>query len=416
MLLLRARTVLPITRPAIADGAVLVDAGRIVAVGPWKDLSRENSQAVDLGESVLLPGLVNAHCHLDYTGMAGHIAPTRDFAQWIKAIMALKGTWTDADYARSWADGARQLVESGCTSVADIEAVPAVLLEAWNSTPLRVTSFIELTCIRAQRSPAEIIAEAVRIVEALPPGRSRAALSPHAPYSTLPELLQLATDASRERCWPVTTHVSESADEFDMFMYRRGPMFEWLKTQRDMGDCGSGSPVQALNRAGLLGPNFLAVHVNYLWENDDYLLARSGSSVVHCPLSHSYFGHRAFPHSQLAYAGVNLCLGTDSAASLPANRGYVPRLSLFDEMQEFSRQHPHVPAEQVLRMATINGARALGRSGELGELGEGALADLIAIPMGYGPDAYGAVVHHRGPVTASMIEGAWAIAPGYPSR
>ena len=251
MLLLRARTVLPISRPAIDDGAVLVEGNRIRAVGPWAGISSAGHQVVDLGESILLPGLINAHCHLDYTGMAGRIAPTRDFAQWIKAIMALKGSWTDVDYARSWAEGARQLVESGCTSVADIEAVPSVLLESWNSTPLRATSFIEMTCVRAQSSPAEIVADAIRIAEAMPPGRSRAALSPHAPYSTLPELLRLAGAASRDRGWPVTAHLSESADEFDMFMYRRGPLFEWLRTQRDMGDCGIGSPVQALDRAGL---------------------------------------------------------------------------------------------------------------------------------------------------------------------
>ena len=411
MLLLRARTVLPISRPAIDDGAVLVEGNRIRAVGPWAGISSAGHQVVDLGESILLPGLINAHCHLDYTGMAGRIAPTRDFAQWIKAIMALKGSWTDVDYARSWAEGARQLVESGCTSVADIEAVPSVLLESWNSTPLRATSFIEMTCVRAQSSPAEIVADAIRIAEAMPPGRSRAALSPHAPYSTLPELLRLAGAASRDRGWPVTAHLSESADEFDMFMYRRGPLFEWLRTQRDMGDCGIGSPVQALDRAGLLGPGLLAVHVNYLWEHDDELLARSGSSVVHCPLSHSYFGHRAFPHAQLANAGVNLCLGTDSSASLPANRGFVPRLSLFDEMQEFSRQHPQVLWEQVVRMATINGARALGQAGQLGELSEGALADLIAIPMDPAYEIHGAVVHHRGPVAASMIDGAWAVPP-----
>ncbi len=411
MLLLRARTVLPISRPAIDDGAVLVEGNRIRAVGAWASLQSTGHQIVDLGESILLPGLINAHCHLDYTGMAGRIAPTRDFAQWIKAIMALKGSWTDADFARSWTEGARQLVESGCTSVADIEAVPAILLESWNSTPLRVTSFIEMTCVRAQSSPTEIVAEAIRTAEAMPPGRSRAALSPHAPYSTLPELLQLAGAASRDRRWPVTTHLSESADEFDMFMFRRGPLFEWLRAQRDMGDCGTGSPVQALDRAGLLGPGFLAVHVNYLWEHDDELLARSGSSVVHCPLSHSYFGHRAFPHAKLANAGVNLCLGTDSSASLPANRGFVPPLSMFDEMQEFSRQHPQVPWEQVVRMATVNGARSLGRTGELGELTEGALADLIAIPMNPAYETHGAVIHHRGPVTASMIEGAWAVRP-----
>ncbi len=412
MLLLRARTLLPITRPAIDDGAVLVDAGRIVEVGTWKELSCGTHPAVDLGESILLPGLLNAHCHLDYTGMAGQIAPTRGFAQWIKSIMALKGSWTDADFERSWLEGSRQLLESGCTTVADIEAVPALLPRVWDATPLRVTSFLEMTGIAARRPPAEVVDDTLRVADALPAGRSRAALSPHAPYSTLPGLLRLAGEASRERRLPVTAHVAESSEEFDMFMFRRGPLFDWLRPQRDMADCGLGSPVQALERAGLLGENLLAVHVNYLWEHDVGLLGRSLGSVVHCPRSHAYFGHRAFPHAELAAAGVNLCLGTDSSASMLSARGQPPRLSLFDEMQEFSRQHPQVPAGQILRMVTVNGARALGFAGRLGELAPGSLADLIAIPVRAGTaEACDAVVHHAGAVRASMIDGTWAIAP-----
>lgn len=411
MLLLRARTVLPISRPPIDDGAVLVEGNVIRAVGPWNDLWSENHQQIDLGECVLMPGLINAHCHLDYTGMAGRISPTRDFAQWVKAIMALKGSWTDADYEASWLLGAQQLLESGCTSVGDIEVVPALLPRVWNATPLRVTSFLEMTGVHSQRPPAELLAEKVSLIESLPSGHSRAALSPHAPYSTVPELLKLAGDVSRQRGWPVTTHVAESHPEFEMFMYRRGPMFDWLKSQRDMADCGIGSPVQALDRAGLLGRNFLAVHVNYLWDRDALLLAASYSSVVHCPLSHRYFGHRCFPHHELATFGANLCLGTDSAASLPFTAGRVPGLSLFDEMQEFTQQHPGVSPETIVHMATVNGARALGNEGGLGELTEGALADLITLPIKVRSDAYEAVVHHRGPVSGSMIDGAWAIPP-----
>ena len=246
----------------------------------------------------------------------------------------------------------------------------------------------------------------------LPAGRGRAGLSPHAPYTTTPELLRAAAQAARERQWPLTTHLAESEAEFEMFMYRHGPLFDWLKNQRPMSDCGLGSPVQHLERCGYLGKNLLAVHVNYLWRNDAALLSQNEVSVAHCPRSHAYFRHLLFPRTELVEAGVNICLGTDSLASTLKVRGQLPELSLFAEMQALMAHAPDVAPSTVLRMATVNGAQALGRKGELGELASQALADMIAIPFtGRAEAACEAAVHHAGDVRASMIDGAWAIAP-----
>ena len=108
-LLLRARVVLPVSQPPIREGAVLVSGKRIAAVGRWRDLSaHRRSQAVDLGEVVLLPGLVNAHCHLDYTDMAGQFPPPKVFADWLKQITETKAGWNYSDYAESWLNGARK--------------------------------------------------------------------------------------------------------------------------------------------------------------------------------------------------------------------------------------------------------------------------------------------------------------------
>lgn len=202
-----------------------------------------------------------------------------------------------------------------------------------------------------------------------------------------------------------------------MYLYRRGPMFTWLESQRRMDDCGLGSPVQHLARHGLLGPDHIAVHANYLWEGDVERLASSGTHVVHCPRSHAYFGHQRFPIEPLRSAGVNLTLGTDSLASTRVSSGRRVTLSLLAEVREFLAKNSEVSPREALDWVTTHGALALGLGGRLGELSAGASADLIAIPHSGAPgDAVEAVVNHGGCVAASLIDGEWAIPPGEASR
>jgi cytosine/adenosine deaminase-related metal-dependent hydrolase len=413
-MILRARIVLPVSQPPIENGAVVVTENRIVAVGPWPQLaSSARDEIVDFGEAILLPGLVNAHCHLDYTDMAGQIAPAKSFTDWIKAIVAFKATWSYTDFAQSWLHGAKMLLRTGTTTVADIEAVPELLPEVWEATPLRVISFLELLHVRSQFTPKQLVEAAVTRLSSLPIGRMRVGLSPHAPYSTSAGLLQQAVQSAARRNWRLTTHVAESEEEFEMFMYRHGPLYDWLKTQRDMSDCGRGSPLKHLAELGYLSPNLLAVHVNYLWRHDAALLGHARTPVVHCPRSHGYFRHLVFPREELAAAGVNICLGTDSLASTRKPRRLPLELNMFAEMQSLTGTAPELAPFEVLQMATVNGARALGLHRLVGELSRNASADLIAIPFaGNVSEVYEAAVHHQGDVLASMIDGQWAIAPG----
>ena len=412
--ILRARIVLPVTQPPLENGAVVVTDNRITAIGPWPQLaSTAQGETVDLGETILLPGLVNAHCHLDYTDMAGQIPPAKSFTDWIKALVAFKATWSYADFAQSWLHGAKMLLRTGTTTVADVEAVPELLPEVWEATPLRLISFLELLHVKSQFTPKQLVDAAVARLSALPPGRKRVGLSPHAPYSTSPELLQQAVAAAARRHWRLTTHVAESEEEFEMFMYRHGPLFDWLKTQRDMSDCGHGSPLKHLAELGYLSPNLLAVHVNHLWRHDAALLGHAKTPVVHCPRSHAYFRHLVFPREELAAAGVSLCLGTDSLVSTRKTRQLPLELNMFAEMQSFAGAAPELAPFAILQMATINGARALGLQKLVGELARNAWADLIAVPFaGNVSQVYDAAVHHQGNVAASMIDGHWAIAPG----
>ncbi|MBI5772880.1 MAG: amidohydrolase family protein [Verrucomicrobia bacterium] len=416
-LTLRARVVLPVSAPPIDDGAVSISGGRISAVGRWREMARKISgEVLDLGEMLLLPGLINAHCHLDYTGMAGMIPAPRHFTDWIKSITTLKAGWSYTDYAESWLHGTRQLLRHGTTTVADIEAVPELLPEVWAATPLRVFSFIEMTGVKSRRAPRAILHEAVETVERLPSAAGSAGLSPHAPYSTTPELLAVSAAIARRRGWRLVTHVAESEAEFEMFTAGCGAMFDWLaRNGRDMADCGLGSPVQQLERLGVLGENFLAIHVNWLGKDDAELLGKRGVHVAHCPRSHAYFGHRKFPREELEQAGVNLCLGTDSLATVKQSRRQRVELNLFAEMQALASADAALPSRTIVKMATLHGARALGLAGQAGELIAGANADLIALPFD-GPlkAAWRAVVQHQGLVTASMIGGEWALPPDKP--
>lgn len=412
-MLLRARIVVPVTAPPVEDGAVAVSGDRVTAVGRWKDLrSAHSGPFTDLGEVILLPGLVNAHCHLDYTNLAGQLAPPKSFPDWIKAILAAKDGWTPEDFRASWLEGADQLLASGCTTVANIESWADDLAQRRAATPLRVFSFWEMTGVKSRRPAEDIVSDTARLLDSLPPAPGGIGLSPHAPYSTLPELIRASAALAQTRQWWTATHVAESESEFEMFMFRRGPMFEWLQRERNCADCGEGSPIQHLAHHGLLSPRFLAIHANYLWHGDAPLLAARGASVVHCPQSHTYFGHRRFPREELESAGVNVCFGTDSLASTRCRKGQSSSLSMFDEMQSFQARDTTLDAAGILVRATVNGARALGLQGKAGELSPGSWADAIAVPASP-PVAQvnEAVVSHAGRVSASLIAGRWVIPP-----
>ena len=413
-MILRARTLLPVSRPPIENGAIWVSGQRIRQVGRWQDFKHYlNEKVYDLGDAILLPGLVNSHCHLDYTDMAGQLSPPKGFTDWIGSITAAKSAWGYSEYAHSWLHGAHMLLKNGATTVADIECIPDLLPDAWDATPLRVFSFLEMTGIRAKRPPQEVLEEALNKIDSLHHPYSRAYLSPHAPYSTLPGLLQLTATVARKRKFRVCTHLAESEQEFEMFMDGKGLMHDWLKrNERDTSDCGLGSPVRHAHASGLLQENLLAVHVNFLAHGDSALLAKQRVHIVHCPRSHDYFKHPAFLRERLTRAGVNICLGTDSLATTRKSGRQKLELNMFEEMRTLAGADEWISPEEILQMATINGAAALGLQHQIGELVPKANADIIAIAdKGKRSDPYERVLENTGPVLASMINGRWAIPP-----
>jgi cytosine/adenosine deaminase-related metal-dependent hydrolase len=413
-MILRARVVLPISRPAIEDGAVWISRGRIRSAIRWRDRPATGpGQLVDLGEALLMPGLINAHSHLDYTHMAGQIPPPKLFSDWLKVMVSTKAGWGLADYRSSWKAGAQMLLRTGTTTVGDIEAIPDLLPGMWEETPLRVLSFLEMIGITRRREPAAILQEAQDKIASLGKRKPPVGFSPHAPYSTLPELLRRTAWAARRPCRLICIHVAESALEDAMFSQAEGPMFEWLqRSGRDMADCGVYSPVKYLEQQGLLGSNVLAVHANYLRKGDAAILAKHKVSVVHCPRSYQYFQHEGFALNGLARAGVNICLGTDSLATVLKRKNENIQLDMFAELRALTARESSLSAKTILKMATIHGARALGLAGQVGELTPGAMADLIVLPCeGQHTDPYAHVMQHSDRVLASMIGGRWAIPP-----
>ncbi len=400
--ILRARHVLPITSPAIPDGAVVVESERIIAVGPFSEIRAAHfGEVLDLGEQVLMPGLVNAHCHLDYTRLRNAISPQKSFTAWIRAINSHKRALHDEDYLDAILHGFAELRKWGTTTVANIESFPELLLRM-KPPLLRTWWFMEMIDIRHRFTTNDTVAGALAFFENERPGwLGGFGLSPHAPYTASGSLFEMTGAVSEKLAMTVTTHVAESREEWAMFRHGSGELYDFmLRLGRWMYDCQHArTPLAHVAHHAALGPRWLLAHMNELDESDFALLRElpQKPSIVHCPGSHRYFGHTPFPLARLRETGVNLCLGTDSLASTDS-------LSMFDEMRTLSANEPALAPAEILAMATVNGARALGFAG--GKIAPGAVADLIALPVSAtSANLPAAVLEHRAHVHWMMLNG-----------
>ena len=400
----RARIVVTMDGPPIENGAVAVRDGRIQAVGGYNEVARLfHDETTDLGEQVILPGLINAHCHLDYTMMRRLISPRESFAEWIREINAMKRNCFNDDYLDAIARGFAESKKWGSTTVFNIETIPELILKM-PAPPLRTWWFYEMIDIRHRITTEELVAGALSFFNQRPAWPGGFGLSPHAPYTASADLYRLAAECSRVTGMPLTTHVAESAEEDEMFRHARGPLYDFLASLgRDMGDCGTKSAFARLAEENFTGPDWLLAHLNEMGEDDFALIAERGlgprMQVAHCPLSHRYFGHRKFQFKRLRDLGVNISLGTDSLASNDS-------LDLFAEMREAQWNEPWISPEELLKTATVNPARALKKEAVLGKIAPGAHADLIALPFAGTPCVvYEEIVNHRKPIDWMMVDG-----------
>lgn len=400
----RARAIVTMEGRPIENGAVAIQDGVIRAVGSRDEVARlVRDENTDLGEQVILPGLINAHCHLDYSTLRHAISPQKSFAEWIRNINALKRSFHDDDYLNAISRGFAESKKRGATTVFNIETQPELLLRM-TPPPLRTWWFYEMIDIRHRITTEELVAGALAFFDLQPDWPGGFGLSPHAPYTASADLYRLAGECARVTGMPLTTHVAESAEENEMFRHARGPLYDFLESLgRDMGDCGKKSPFALLADEGSAGPDWLLVHLNELGEDDFEMIAARGlgaeMQVVHCPLSHRYFNHRKFQFKRLRDLGVNISLGTDSLASNDS-------LDMFAEMRELQKNEPWLRAEELLETVTVNPARVLKMENALGKIVPGAHADLISLPFSGALNAvYDEIVSHHKPIEWIMVDG-----------
>jgi cytosine/adenosine deaminase-related metal-dependent hydrolase len=395
-MMIRARTVVSMEGEPIHDGAVAVSGSTIADVGRFDEVrQRQSGEVLDLGDQVLMPGLINGHCHLDYTMLRGTIPPQRSFSDWIQAINAEKAKLTEQDYIDSIHAGFTEARSFGTTTILNLIALPK-LAAAIKEPLVRTWWFGELIDVRDPDGAERLADEAV---ESLKSAR-RWGLAPHAPFTASPRLYARCEEIARRENVPLTTHLAESREEMEMFRDARGAAFDFLKEiGRPMNDCGRETPLSLFLRTRTIDQRWIVAHLNELDAGDFDLLGTAPKfHIAHCPRSHTFLGHAPFALERLRALGFNICLGTDSLASNSD-------LSLFAEMRELLRKEPWLSPREALEMATVNGAAAIGERNSLGCIRAGAQADLIALPLRPTTDVFESIVGYDGAVSWMMVDG-----------
>jgi cytosine/adenosine deaminase-related metal-dependent hydrolase len=372
-ILLNAAWVAPIDSPIIRDGAIFFEKGRIAGIGAVKALRAAHPDAIlhDAGNSVVLPGLINPHTHLELSGCVAGDAPA-SFTDWIASIPDRVGP--NRDFATAARAGAAQSLRFGVTSVGDISQQCHLTRPALRDGPLRVVSYGEVLGIGGTRYKVdELLARALD--ESSASERMRAGLSPHATYSLDWKNYIRIAQASHEL--PIATHLAELPYERDFLEHRTGPLRDFLERMgiwQDDIKPFTGGPIDLAKTAGLLDTPTLLAHVNYCDDRELAMLSAGKATVVYCPRTHRYFGHPPHRWRDMLTSGINVAVGTDSCASSPD-------LNLVDDLRLLHEIAPEVPAHTLWEMATLRAARAIQTENNLGSLTIGKAADVAVFPV-----------------------------------
>lgn len=391
---LTARWVFPVSGSPLADGVVTIAGERIVSVEPRCGQAID----VDLGDVAVLPGLVNAHTHLDLSGLRGQCPPSSDFTGWLRQVIAHRRGTTPEQIEADVRAGLAESLRHGTTLLGDISAAGAsggILANA----PLRSIVFYELLGLTKPRATVAYKAawawvRAQPAIEYCRPG-----LSPHAPYSVHVSLLtDAAILACRYQC-PLAIHLAESREELELLYHHSGPLVPFLEQLGVWDPAGLVGHPEAVLSVAVIGIPTLFIHGNYL---DPSTCIPRNSTIIYCPRTHTAFGHAPHPFRPFLERGIRVALGTDSLASNPD-------LSVLAEMRHLHRHHPDVPGAVLLRMATLSGAEALGWADETGSLEAGKSADLVVVPLAPGArhDPHERLLDSDLPVQRVLCRGQW---------
>jgi aminodeoxyfutalosine deaminase len=376
----RAQYVVPIASPPIRDGWVSLRNGRVAAFGAGRapsgtrrgDAGRAKER--DLGRVAILPGLINAHTHLELSRLWGKVRPADSLPSWVDQLLALRGS-ADRDDPVAIEQAITSMEEAGTAAVGDVSNTLASVGPLVHSR-LHAVVFRELVGFRAR--DAEGLFETARgALSAWPPhARIRIQLAAHAPYSTSPQLIQAVARAAIGAGDVTSIHLGESAEEVRFLAAGDGP---WRTLLERLGvwdpawrtpACG---PVEYLERLGVLGRRLLVVHGVHLSDHGLSVLAREGVTLVTCPRSNRWVGAGDPPVARFYASGVRVAIGTDSLAS-------ATDLNMFAELAALHHLAPELPPSILLESATRTGAEALGLD-NLGVIRPGALARLIAVDL-----------------------------------
>lgn len=386
-----AEWVLPIDAPPLREGAVLVRGERIVEVGPARALARAHPR-VDwrhLARTALLPGLVDAHTHLCWSGLeCAPPGPGQGFADWLEG-MAGRARSADPEGLDAQAlQGARAHLARGVTTVADSGPSPGGLevlrraglrgvfgLELFGPDPAQAGAAfaaLEAGLARAETGANRHAHEHEREHEA------RLGVAPHAPYTVSRGLLGRAAALARERGLSLLVHLAESREELEYLRAAAGPLAERLRRRGIEVEPSGLGPAAWLESAGALRAGDVLAHCVHAGPDDLARIARAGAGVALCPTSNEVLGVGPAPLRELLAAGVPLGVGTDSAATNPARDPFQELRALLDLAR--AQEAPFGPGE-ALRAATLGGARLLGLERQVGSLTPGKLADLVAVGL-----------------------------------
>jgi len=371
-LLIHAQWILPVDAEdsVLEQHAIAISGGRILAVLPSAEANEQigAERELDLPGHALVPGLINAHTHSPMVLLRG-LADDLPLMTWLNQhIWPAEQRWVNAEFVLAGTRlAALEMLKSGTVCFNDMYFHAEVTARASAEAGIRaVIGMIVVDFPTGYADgPEQYLSKGLALHDRY---REHAfihtAFAPHAPYSVSDEPMTRIRTLADELEVPVHIHLHETHDEV-------------VQSLRDHGE----RPIQRLARSGLIGPNLVAVHMTQLEDGEIALLADSGVNVVHCPESNLKLASGFCPVIRLLDAGINVALGTDGAAS---NND----LDMMGEMQTAALLAKGVagsasalPASQALRMATINGARALGLEQETGSLEPGKSADIVAIDL-----------------------------------
>lgn len=379
ILSLQARYLFPVDRPPIRDGCITIADGILVSIG-----NKPNSEPRDLGDVAILPALINAHTHLEFSGLDEPLGERgMAFTDWIREVLRWRRSEMEHEEECDFRSeairrGIKESIVGGSTVLGEISTLP------WEGSTqhydgMHGVTFLELIGLANDRHD-ELMAAANASIKASQHSTpsARPGLSPHAPYTVSPRLVESIAALSKQTRVPVAMHLAETREELELLRSGTGPFKELLEElggwQDDVIQANS-TPLDYLRQLAE-AERSLVVHGNYLSNEEVDFLGQHQHrmSAIYCPRTHAYFEHEPYPLGEMLERDVNVALGTDSRASNPD-------LSLLNEMRFVAERHTDVSPEAILRLVTENAAKALGVQKRLGTLTPGKQADFIVIPI-----------------------------------